>query len=243
MKLIAALRSIIFYCALAAITLLWFIPFILFALLLPAKRKNIVISHCYGHSVLWLARLICGIKWQVEGLQNLPKNQQSYMILSKHQSTWETFFIAVTCAPQVSVVKKELFYIPVFGWIFALLEPIFIDRKKRAHALKQVLRQGKNKLDQGINVTIFPEGTRVALGQRHPFSRGGAILATQTKVPVIAVAHNAAICWPNQHWIKHSGTIKVVFSPIFASQNLSASDLNTQVETWVNQQVDSLPNN
>lgn len=240
MPLISALRSIVFYAAWICFTILWFVPSLLAAFLLPLKARIYVITVSYSQIVLWLARCICGIKWELIGVENLPKDKRGYIILSKHQSSWETFFLAALFVPQVPVVKKELAYLPVFGWIFTMIQPIFIDRKQKTNALKQVLYQGKERLDKGISVTIFPEGTRVPPGLRHDFSRGGAMLATYSKSPVIAIAHNSAEYWPNNHWVKHPGTIKVVISPVLDSHNLTTNQLNDQVENWINQQVDTI---
>lgn len=236
----AAARSIVFITTWVLFTLIWFVPCLLAALLLPLKRRNLFITRSYSCTILYLARFICGIRWHIEGAKNLPKDKRSYVILSKHQSTWETLFLAMLFAPQVPVVKKELSYLPIFGWILSMIQPIFIDRSHKTNALKQVFQQGKERLQQGINITIFPEGTRVPEGNRKEFSRSGAMLAARNQAPALAVAHNSAECWPNNSWIKYPGTISVVISSVFEPDALTANQLNQQVEEWINQQVDNI---
>lgn len=237
---IRASRSLIFYFFWISFTLLWFIPSFLLALLLPAKAKHFIIAVFYSQVIIWAARIICGIKWQLIGKENLPSNNSGFIVLSKHQSTWETFFLTTLLYPQVPVVKAELAQLPIFGWMLSMLNPIWIDRTKKTNALKQVIEQGKQRLIQGVSVLVFPEGTRVPPGQRKTFSKGGALLATSTKAPVIAVAHNSGECWSNSDWVKKPGIIKVVISPVFNTETLTTKDLHYQVESWINQTVDKV---
>lgn len=236
----AGFRSSIFIVSWVVFTLVWFIPCLLAAFLLPYKLRISFITVSYSKIILWLARCICGVRWHIIGIENIPKNKIGHVILSKHQSTWETLFLAAWFAPQVPVVKKELSYLPIFGWILSMIQPIFIDRKQKTNALKQVFQQGKERLDKGVNVTIFPEGTRVPTGLRKEFSRGGAMLAVRNQAPVIAIAHNSAECWSNHSWIKHPGTITLVVSPVIETTHQKANQLNQQVEQWINQQVDAI---
>ena len=233
-----ALRTVLFYITLALITLLWFPPSLLAGLFLPLKVRNRVIMVVYCHMVMWAARLICGLRWQVQGLENVPQDGRGYVLLSKHQSSWETFFLPLILAPHVQVVKRELAYLPVFGWALNMIQPIFIDRSQKTNALKQVLTQGADRLGKGIHVLVFPEGTRVPPGKRKVFSKGGAMLASKTGAPVLAVAHNSGEHWPNNSWIKRPGTIQVVISPVIETTGLSTAELNEQTERWINEQVD-----
>lgn len=235
-----ALRSGIFYLFWVFITFVWFIPSLFVAFFLPLKARHFVIGALYSRIVIWSARLICGIKWHVVGQENLPTNQQGYVVLSKHQSTWETFFLVTLLYPQVPVVKAELAYLPVFGWILKLVQPIWINRNKKTNALKQVVEQGKERLKRGISIMIFPEGTRVEPGKRKVFSKGGALLATSAKAPVIAVAHNSGEFWSNRQWVKKPGTVKVVISPVINTEDITTKQLNSQVESWINEQVDRI---
>ncbi len=235
-----ALRSLLFYLALILITCIWALPSFTLGLFLPLKVRNFFIMGIYCRLVMWAAKWIAGLRWQVEGSENIPQDGRGYVLLSKHQSTWETFFLPLILAPHVQVVKKELMYLPVFGWALNLIHPIFIDRSKKANALKQVVQQGGERLRAGIHVLVFPEGTRVAPGKRKAFSKGGAMLATKNTAPVVAVAHNSGEYWPNHHWVKRPGTIRVVISPVIENEGQSTAALNQHVEDWINNQVDRI---
>lgn len=235
-----ALRTFIFYSWLVVLTLLSFIP-CLCTVVLPAKWRNQLMMVNFCRVVLWSARIICGLRVEVQGrehLANLPKDQ-GVVILSKHQSTWETFFLPTLLHPQVPVVKIELAQLPLFGWCLRLMKPIFIDRNHKTGALKQVLAQGADRLSKGIHVLIFPEGTRVPPGQRRVFSKGGAMLASKANAPVVAIAHNSGEHWPNDSWIKRPGTIKVVISTLQQPPH-DIAQLNEWSENWINQQVDQV---
>ncbi|UXD85936.1 lysophospholipid acyltransferase family protein [Thalassolituus hydrocarboniclasticus] len=237
---LAQLRSIIFYGWLALLTFVWFIPSFVIGIFLPLKARNYFIMVFYCHIVVWSARLICGVKWRVEGRENIPADGRGYVLLSKHQSTWETFFIPTLIAPHVQVVKRELLYLPFFGWALKMIHPIFIDRTHKTNALKQVLTQGADRLNNGIHVLVFPEGTRVSPGKRKAFSKGGAMLATKSQAPVIAIAHNSGEHWPNDNWVKRPGTINLVISPVMETTDLSTAQLSELSESWINNRVDEI---
>lgn len=239
-KSVIVLRTALFYLTFACIAATWLIPSVLAYLFLPIKPRNYVILGGFNLLLCWAARLICGIRWQVTGLENFKNLNQPCIILSKHQSTWETFFLPLIMLPQVQVVKRELFMIPFFGWQLKMIDPIAIDRSQKSKSLKQLLSQGKDRLERGMHVLIFPEGTRVKPGLRKEFSKGAAMLATHTKTPVIAVAHNSAEFWPNRGWLKYPGTVKVVISPVFDASSMSAQELNQATESWINEQVDAI---
>lgn len=233
-------RTLILYLWLAVFTIAWCIPSFVIGIFLPLKARNYFILVFYCTVASWSARLICGVKWEVEGKENIPTDGRGYVLLSKHQSTWETFFLPTLIAPHVQVVKKELLYLPFFGWALNLIHPIFIDRNQKTNALKQVIQQGGERLRDGIHVLVFPEGTRITPGQRKDFSKGGAMLATKTKAPAIAIAHNSGECWPNNHWVKKPGTIRVVISPVIETAELSTAELNAWSEEWINDTVDRI---
>ena len=233
-------RTLLFYFWLAGFTIVWCLICFIVAIFLPLKARNYFVLVFYCQVALWSARLICGVKWQVKGLENVPTDGRGYVILSKHQSTWETFFLPTAIAPHVQVVKKELLYLPFFGWALNLIHPIFIDRNQKTNALKQVIQQGTERLNDGIHVLVFPEGTRIPPGKRKDFSKGGAMLAGKAKAPVIAVAHNSGEFWPNDHWVKRPGTIKVVISPVIETEELSTAEINAWSEEWINTEVDHI---
>lgn len=239
-KLSHKLRSLVFYVWLSASTIIWIIPSLIIAPLLSLKHRNYFVMTCYCSIVIFGLRWICGIRCVVEGRENIPNDGRGHVILSKHQSTWETFMLPLLIAPHVQVVKKELAYLPFFGWGLQLIRPIFIDRSKKSNALKQVIQQGGERLDDGIHVLVFPEGSRIAAGKRKAFSKGGVMLATKTKAPAVMVAHNSGEHWPNTSWVKRPGTIRMVISPVLETADMTTAQLTETVENWVNEQVDRI---
>ena len=181
---------------------------------------------------LWHLRWICGIKVEVINQGTAPPPYPA-VILSKHQSTWETWFLQLYFSPVATILKKELLFIPFFGWGVALFQPITIDRTARVKAAKQVKAQGLARLRQGRNVLIFPEGTRVPVGQQRPYARSGVDLATAAGVPVIPVTHNAGRCWPTKSFVKYPGTITVVIGRPINTANQGSREIIEQVKTWI----------
>lgn len=213
---------VVIFHSLASIAISPFVDF-------KTKQKFVVI---WCHFCLWWAKVICGIRYEVTGLENLKKIPNG-VVLAKHQSEWETFLLQVMFIPSTTVLKKELLLIPFFGWALRLLEPIVIDRKARVNALKQVLAQGQEKLKDGRWVIIFPEGTRVQPGHPLPFNAGGAMLACKGKVPILPIAHNAGEFWPAKKFLKYPGTVKVVIGEPIFTDSISTSEANKRAEEWI----------
>ena len=181
---------------------------------------------------VWGAKTILGIRWQVKGAENFPDGPA--IILSKHQSAWETLFLPAYLPRQACFVyKKELHRVPFFGWGLALLRMIPIDRGRGRDAFEQIVKVGQARLNEGRWPVLFPEGTRVAPGQVGRYKGGGAILATRTGAPVIPIALNAGECWPRNAFIKKPGVITVSVGPAIDSAGLSADALNTKVQDWI----------
>lgn len=231
------LRSILFFLvqAISAIfffilgSLLFFCPFII--------RYRVITG--WSHFTIWWAKRCCGIHYEISGLENLPP--QNAIVLCKHQSAWETLFLQVLLPPQSWVLKKELLYIPFFGWGLALLEPIAINRSQKSSALKQLLAQGKQRLAEKRWVVLFPEGTRVAPGQVGRYSRSGAILAKESGFPVVPIAHNAGVFWPRNAFIKKPGIIKVVIGPSIDPQHCSIDEIQQKAQDWIENTMKTLP--
>lgn len=181
------------------------------------------------------ARLICGIDYRVIGREHIPR--EPCIILAKHQSAWETLAFQIIFPPHVWVMKRELLWIPFFGWGLAMLSPIAIDRGAGARALRQTLDQGRERLKRGFSIMIFPEGTRIAPGARGTYHAGGAWLAVQTGALALPVAHNAGECWPRNAFLKYPGLITVSIGTPIAPQGLSAAALNDQVENWIESEL------
>ncbi len=230
------LRSLLFALGLLLLTP----PFSLIALatfpLPPLTRYRIITG--WGRIVMWMTREVLGIHYRVEGLENL--RGQPAVILSKHQSAWETIAFQSILPPHVLVLKRELLWIPFFGWGLALMSPIAINRSRGIRALKQMAENGKTRLTQGFWVVIFPEGTRTAPGKRGKYHIGGAWLAERIQSPVVPIAHNAGLCWPRNAFIKRPGMITVQIGPAINPEGLTADALNAKVEGWIESRMESL---
>ena len=203
-------------------------------LLIPnCRRYQYPLSQRWCRFSMWWLRLTCEIDYQVTGSEHLPAAAEPTIIMAKHQSTWETLFLHQYLPPLAWVIKRELLWLPFFGWALALLRPIAINRQSGASAVKQVIRQGIAHLRQGQWVLIFPEGTRMAPGVRKRYGMGGAVLATHAGCPILPVAHNAGEFWPRGVFLKRPGVIDVAFGPLIASAGRSPQELSRQVEEWI----------
>jgi len=191
------------------------------------------ISRAWCGLVLWMGKVFCGVRYEVEGLEHLNTGQVS-IVLSNHQSAWETLALRyILPSTQAALLKRSLTWFPIWGWALSTLKPIAIDRKKQREALRTLLEKGKLYLNQGLWVVVFPEGTRTAAGEVKKFSAGGAILAQQSGCPVIPVAHNAGNYWPRYSFLKYPGTIKVKIGPAIESRGRKAADINAEAESWI----------
>lgn len=216
---------------------------IFFALLVPlllpvpyAVRFRII--RLYALFNVASLRVICGVNYRVEGLEHLPEGPAIF--LAKHQSAWETLAFQKFFPPHSWVLKRELLWIPFLGWGLWGMRAIAIDRSAGRKALKLLVEKGRERLEQGQWVMIFPEGTRVAAGKRGTYHSGGAVLATKTGYPVVPVAHNAGQFWPRQSFLKYPGTIRVVIGPTIGTQSISASKLTSQVEEWIEGRMEEI---
>lgn len=225
------LRGVVFNLGYAAITVVWGTLSLIVGGFLPYEKRFRFIVERWSRFVLAWLRLCCGIRHVVVGLEHLPASP--CVVLAKHQSSWETFFLQTLLVPQTTVIKKELLSIPFFGWAYGLLRPIAIDRSQRVGALRHLLREGKSRLADGIWVVLLPEGTRVGPGEQLPFHRGGAALAHSAKCPIVVVAHDAGRYWPARSVRKHAGTIRVRISPPILATNGSVDELNARAEAWL----------
>ena len=213
------------------------IPFSLIALAtfplsLPARYRVITL---WTRVMVGAAEKICGIRYRVLGAEALPP--APYIVLSKHQSAWETLAFQLIFPQQVWVVKRELLWVPFFGWGLAMLAPIAIDRNDRRRALRQMLDQGRDRLARGYCIVIFPEGTRVAPGSRAEYQQGGAWLATKAEATVVPVAHNSGEYWRRNAFLKYPGTITVSIGAAIETRDLSTEELNRKVEEWIESEM------
>jgi len=229
-------RSSLFALALLLVTP----PYAVLALAtLPLSRmaRYHVISG-WSRLVVELARRILGITWRVEGHERLPARPS--VILAKHQSAWETLAFQVIFPPQVHVLKRELLWIPFFGWGLALMSPIAIDRQRGTAALRTMARKGRERLAQGFWIVVFPEGTRVVPGERRTYQPGGAWLASACNAPVVPVAHNAGLFWPRNAFLKRPGTVIVRIGPIIDPDGRDPQTINALAEEWIEAQQKTL---
>ncbi|NOX43542.1 MAG: 1-acyl-sn-glycerol-3-phosphate acyltransferase [Gammaproteobacteria bacterium] len=187
---------------------------------------------------LWWIKVICGISYKVKGIENIPAGNG--IIFCKHQSTWETLALQNIFPPQIWLLKKELLFVPLFGWGLAMLEPIAIDRSRGTKALRQLISSGKKRLQRGRWVVIFPEGTRLLPGQKGKYHIGGALLAEKSGYPVVPVAHNAGEYWKHKHFIKIPGTINISVGPVIDTKGRKAHEINELAESWIEQEVQHL---
>jgi len=231
--MIAVLRSSLF----ALFQLVVTPAFAVLALLLfplPARARYRIIT-TWSRLMVAGAEAILGIRYRVLGTENVPPTP--FIVLSKHQSAWETLAFQVIFPPQVWVVKREVLWIPFFGWGLAMLAPIAIDRGAGSRALNKLLEQGRERLARGYCIVIFPEGTRVAPGRRGKYRAGGAWLAVKTGTTVLPVAHNAGELWPRNAFIKRPGLVTVSIGAPIDARRFTPDALNGKVEDWIENEV------
>lgn len=224
-----AFRSLIFYSGFVAIVavmstlacLLFFVPF------RPRQRIATFGNHLV---TVWLA-FSCNIKITVSGTENIPEGP--CVILSNHQSTWETFYLQWYFQPASVILKHSLMWVPLFGWGLALMQPIAIKRSQPAKAIRYVLKQGMRRIAGGNRIIIYPEGTRVTPEQLGPFKTSGAALAKKAGVAILPVAHNAGEHWAPDSFIKRPGTILMQIGPAIDSQTGDPRQLTDQARDWI----------
>ena len=231
-----SIRSLIFLLLQVVLTPVFSILALLTFPFPPLTRYRLISS--YARTMIWLLRAVCGIRHEVRGIENIPK--EPCVVLCKHQSAWETLALQAVFPPQVWVLKRELLWLPFFGWGLAMTSPIAIKRSDGKGAIKQLLRQGRERLAQGFCVVVFPEGTRVPFGQRGKYKVGGALLAASAGVPAVPVAHNAGKFWGRHAFYKRPGTITMSIGEPIDPSGLKAEDINRRAEEWIEAEVERL---
>ncbi len=231
------LRSLTFFLLQLIITPLYALIAIFTFPFHPLTRYRIISG--WALIMLWLLRVLCGIRMEVRGAGNIPR--EPCIVLCKHQSAWETIALQKIFPPQVWVLKRELLWLPFFGWGLAMTSPIAIKRSEGREAIRQLLRQGKERLALGFCVVIFPEGTRIPYGQRGKYKIGGALLGASSGAPVVPVAHNAGRLWGRKSFLKHPGVITMSIGAPIDPAGLKADEINRRVEEWIETEIASLP--
>jgi 1-acyl-sn-glycerol-3-phosphate acyltransferase len=194
-------------------------------------RYTYGIAVAWVDSMLWLLRVLCRLDYVVEGREHLPS--RSSIVLLKHSSAWETLAQLKMFPRQTWVLKRELMWLPVFGWVLALLKPIAIDRRGGGAAVQQVLQQGRERLAEGFWIMIFPEGTRMPVGQTRRYGMSGVLLAQAERLPVVPVTHDAGHFWPRRGWLKKPGTIRVVIGPPIETKGVEPRIVNDRAQQWI----------
>ena len=230
------LRSLAFECIRFPLTIFFsFIALLTFPFG-PHTRYRIITI--WSKLIMVSVRVICGVRYRVLGRENIP--EEPSIVLSKHQSAWETIALQQIFPPQVWVLKKILLKIPFFGWGLAMMNPIAIDRGAGMRALRQTFEQGGKRLRDGWWIVMFPEGTRIAPGKRGRYHVGGAWLAAQLGAKVVPVAHNAGTVWARKAFLKYPGTITVSIGPAIDAAGRKPEELMKGVEEWIEQEVERM---
>ncbi len=225
-------RSLLFLFGMAIFTLMFGFTCLL-TVVLPYEMRYRYITYWSACNLWWL-RITCGLKYEVIGKENIPDHP--CIVMANHQSTWETLALGPIFPPLTWVVKRELFYIPIFGWGLALTQPIALDRKAGKKAVDQLVEQGVKKIKIDRSILIFPEGTRTPPGTKRKFKIGGSLLAEKSGAPIIPVAHNSGSYWARKQLTKKSGTIKMVIGKAIITQGKTYEQINEEVYTWINTQ-------
>lgn len=232
-------RSILFHLAVFIFTLFYTIFSIAFVHLIPYKFRFSYLT-IWSRAVILFAKLFCGINYKIIGLENIPTDS-SYVVLAKHQSQWETFFLVNLLQPISIVCKQELLKLPLgVGYGISLLQPITINRSNPKQALKQIQAIGLERLQEDhMPVLIFPEGTRTAVGAKGKYARSGAQLAIKSQRPAIFISHNAGNCWPDKGFKKHPGCIEIRISKPISSTDKTSKQLTEEAEAWIEANIPS----
>ncbi|MDR5778494.1 lysophospholipid acyltransferase family protein [Caballeronia sp. LZ065] len=204
--------------------------FIAFPFMRADRRYWMAAGWC--KSTIVVLRHLVGIRYRIEGMEHLPDGPA--VLLSKHQSAWETLaFPALMPRPLCYVFKRELLFVPFFGWALGLLKMVHIDRKQGRDAFTSVTRQGRARMDEGAWVIMFPEGTRTPTGSQGKYKTGGARFAVATGAPVVPIAHNAGRVWPRHSFIKYPGIVTVSIGKPIDTAGLTPEEVNVRVESWI----------
>ncbi len=231
------LRSLLFYTGQIISTIL-IAPIGIIAFPLDFKKRYYLITRWAVFNLWWL-KICCNVTYEIKGKDNIP--EKPCIVMSKHQSAFETLALQQIFIPQVWILKKELLQIPIYGWGLASMQPIAINRDSTIKSFRQIADQGCERLQKGYWVIIFPEGTRVAPNKKKKYLPGGGMLAEKSGAQVVPVAHNAGRLWSRNSMIKKPGLITIKIGPVIESENKSAKEITDEVENWIEKEVGGLP--
>lgn len=228
------IRSTIFWLY-STLSIMFYGLVCVFSFFLPLKTRHRLIR-AYLRAYFFMLKKICHIDYRVLGLEHIPKNRTG-IIMSKHQSTLETFLIPIYFHAPAIITKRELLWIPFFGWGLKASDPISINRSDRKGSMQQIIEKGKKAIDAGRWIMMFPEGTRVPYGTVGHYKLGGARLASATGAPVIPIAHNAGYFWPRRQFIKRPGTVTMVIGPLIESEGKTPEEILEATKRWIERTV------
>ncbi len=223
------IRSTIFMSGMIISICLWVIPCVI-ARIFPYRICFAIVSSWCTFNVYW-ARITCGIRYEISGLENVPN--KACVIMSNHQSTWETLAYPSIFPTLTWVIKRELLFVPFFGWGIASTQPIALNRKQGKKAFLQLIKDGQDKLALGRFIVIFPEGTRIPYEEDRPLKVGGFVLAKKSKADILPVAHDAGRLWPRNSFLKSPGTIHLRIGKPISTSDHSAEEIREQYAEWL----------
>ena len=223
------LRSVLFFVGALAVTAVF--GFLVPGGMIAGFRGAAWMARTYTRIMMTWVEWSLGIRCDVKGWENVPNHP--VIVMAKHQSAWETLFMESRFPAQCWIVKKELLWLPFVGWSLMAIRAIAIDRSSGHSAREQIVEQGARRLKQGMWVSIFPEGTRIAPGKVGRYGIGGALLATRTGTPILPIAHNAGEYWPRYAFRKHPGRVQVVIGPLIRTEGRDVLSVNNEVQEWI----------
>jgi 1-acyl-sn-glycerol-3-phosphate acyltransferase len=222
-------RALLFYCGFGIIVVTSSFICCIFSFL-PFRLLQRITTYGNRLSLGWL-RVVCNIHVKVTGHEHIPKGP--CVILSNHQSTWDGFFMQWFFQPASMILKRELLWIPIFGWSLYFMRPIAIERANPASAVRSILKYGQRRLKEGNRIVIYPEGTRGRPEKLGAFKSSGAAIAKKASVMILPVGHNAGKYWLHHRFLKRSGTIHLQIGPAIDSEHGSARELTKQARDWI----------
>lgn len=239
--LLNAVRSVLFILWMIVTVVPWGIMSLIASIFVRGKTLYWIVAAGWLHIAMFGARWICGVRYRLHGWEHIEAAQREgrrVILCSKHQSTWETFFYPTIMPRALSYVfKRELIYVPFFGWAMARLDMVHIDRSRGADAWERVARQGRRYMDDGLWVIMFPEGTRIPRGKAGNYKNGAARLALSTDTPIVPIAVNSATCWPKSSFIVKPGVIDVSIGAPISPQGHTAETMMRAVQAWIEQEM------
>jgi len=208
------------------------------SIFIPLVLRTKIIS-IWARFNIWTLKWICGVTYRVHGQEHIPDRPS--IVISNHQSAWETLCFQLIFPEQSYIIKRELLLIPFFGWGLALNRPIVIDRSEKRQAMDRLIKQGKERVQEGRWIVIFAEGTRMEPGKPGVFQVGGAMIGSKTKAPIVPVAHNAGLFWSKNSLIKYPGVIDVMIGKSIETKGRKPREINALVESVIKSMLKTLP--